>query len=173
MRKIFVAIIATCLLINSVAFAEMKVFFAPPLQGQEMRATDVIVKEIDNAKSQILVQVYSFTSKPIADALVRAKNRGIDVQIIIDAPSVKGKGSKVQMCLDADITLYADSEHAIAHNKIGIIDKSKVIGGSFNWTGAAEQRNAENCTVIWNEPEIVKLYLTNWELHRKHSDLYE
>ena len=173
MRKIIVTIIAAGLLANSVAFAEIKVFFAPPLQGQEMRATDAIVKEIDNAKSQILVQVYSFTSKPIADALVRAKNRGRDVQIIIDAPSVKGKGNKVQMCLDADIPVYADSEHRIAHNKLGIIDGSKVVGGSFNWTDSAEKNNAENCTIIWNEPEIVKLYITNWQLHQKHSNPLE
>ena len=173
MRKLFIATIASVLLFNSVVFAEMKVFFAPPLKGQEMRATDAIVQEIDNAKSQVLVQVYSFTSKPIADALVRAKKRGRDVQIIIDAPSIKGKGSKVQMCLDADIPVFADSEHRIAHNKLGIIDGSKVVGGSFNWTESAEKNNAENCTIIWNEPEIVKLYITNWQFHQKHSDPLE
>lgn len=170
-KKLLVLILAIGLWFNSAALAEMKVFFAPPLPGQEMKTTEAIVKEIDNAKSQVLVQVYSFTSKPIAEVLVRAKNRGRDVQIIIDAPSIRGKGCKVQMCLDANIPVYADSEHRIAHNKLGIIDGSKVIGGSFNWTDSAEKNNAENCTFIWNEPEIVKLYKKNWELHRKHSDL--
>jgi phosphatidylserine/phosphatidylglycerophosphate/cardiolipin synthase-like enzyme len=48
-----------------------------------MRA-GLIVRTIDSANSQILVQAFSFTHRDIADALIRAHLRGVDVQIIAD-----------------------------------------------------------------------------------------
>jgi phosphatidylserine/phosphatidylglycerophosphate/cardiolipin synthase-like enzyme len=136
-------------------------------------STDAIVDAIDNAKSEVLVQVYSFTSKPIADALIRAQQRGVKVQVIMDAPSTHQKGNLSSFVSQAGIPVYLDSKHRIAHNKLGIIDGQKVIGGSFNWTYSAEKNNAENCTIIWNEPELLKLYITNWNLHKQHSMLLE
>src|ERR1035441_5560873 len=43
-----------------------------------------IVNEINNAKSEILIQAYSFTSKPIAKALVEARKRGIKIEAVLD-----------------------------------------------------------------------------------------
>ncbi len=107
-----------------------------------MKATDAIVKEIDGAQSQVLVQVYSFTSKPIAEALVRAKNRGRDVQIIIDSPSAKGKGNKVQMCLDADMTCPPKTD---PHVKLEWIEgrqgdeQEAVYSGADSWKAAGSR----------------------------------
>jgi hypothetical protein len=46
--------------------------------------TEAVVKEIDATKSTILVQAYSFTSAPIAKALVEAHKRGITIEVILD-----------------------------------------------------------------------------------------
>jgi len=46
--------------------------------------TTAIVDQIDNAKSKILIQAYSFTSMPIAKALLNAHKRGVHVEIILD-----------------------------------------------------------------------------------------
>ncbi|MHB8205269.1 MAG: phospholipase D-like domain-containing protein [Desulfomonilaceae bacterium] len=61
---------------------------------------------------------------------------------------------------------------AIAYNKIIIIDGTTVITGSFNFTKAAEVRNAENLLII-RSPELAKSYIRNWERHREHSEPYE
>ena len=64
---------------------------------------------------------------------------------------------------------YIDSRHAIAHNKIMIIDKETVITGSFNFTKAAEEKNAENLLIMKNK-ELAKVYIENWEKHKGHSE---
>jgi phosphatidylserine/phosphatidylglycerophosphate/cardiolipin synthase-like enzyme len=53
-----------------------------------------------------------------------------------------------------------------------IIDGKTVITGSFNFTKAEEERNAENLLIIRFE-ELAKQYTENWNDHRKHSDIYE
>jgi len=70
------------------------------------------------------------------------------------------------------VTTYIDAKHAIAHNKIMIIDKETVITGSFNFTKAAEQKNAENVLILKNK-ELARIYIDNWMKHRNHSERYE
>jgi len=65
-----------------------------------------------------------------------------------------------------------DAEHAIAHNKIIIIDGYLVLTGSFNFTRAAEENNAENLLVL-NDPVLAKEYIANWYAHERHSQSYE
>jgi phosphatidylserine/phosphatidylglycerophosphate/cardiolipin synthase-like enzyme len=74
-------------------------FVAPPVHSIELTlnnaptqvyfspnggCTQAIVREITDAKSEILVQAYSFTSAPIAKALVSAHKRGVKVEAILD-----------------------------------------------------------------------------------------
>ena len=61
--------------------------------------------------------------------------------------------------------------HAIAHNKVMIIDKAVVITGSFYFTKAAEEKNAENLLVLRSK-ELARGYIENWERHKEHSDRY-
>jgi len=60
----------------------------------------------------------------------------------------------------------------IAHNKIMIIDNATIITGSFNFTKAAEERNAENLLVLKDAPDLVKLYTENFNVHAMHSHPY-
>ena len=55
----------------------------------------LVLKAIDSAKKSIHVAAYSFTSKPIATALVSAYKRGVDVQVIADKKSNSGKYTAV------------------------------------------------------------------------------
>ena len=67
--------------------------------------------------------------------------------------------------------MLIDAEHAIAHNKVILIDGGTVITGSFNFSKAAEERNAENLLVI-RDTGLEAKYLANFELHRQHSRHY-
>ena len=69
------------------------------------------------------------------------------------------------------LAAYIDAEHAIAHSKVMIIDKQTVITGSFNFTKAAEEKNAENLLIIRSEV-LASYYLENWQKHREHSKRY-
>ncbi len=133
--------------------------------------TDAIVSQIKATQSEILVQAYSFTSASIAAALRDAHRRGVHVEIILDKSQKRGKYTSATFLANAGIPTYIDASHAIAHNKIIIIDRAIVITGSFNFTQAAEEKNAENLLII-KSPEMAKVYIENWRSHRQHSENY-
>jgi phosphatidylserine/phosphatidylglycerophosphate/cardiolipin synthase-like enzyme len=106
-------------------------------------ATKLVTDTIHQAKKQILVQAYSFTSPAIAKALADAKARGVDVEVILDKSQWTEKYSGATYLANHKIPVLIDDKHAIAHNKVMIIDGNTVITGSFNFTKAAEEKNAE------------------------------
>jgi phosphatidylserine/phosphatidylglycerophosphate/cardiolipin synthase-like enzyme len=133
--------------------------------------TDAIVRELDKAQSTVLVQAYSFTSAPIAKALLDAHKRGVKVQVILDKSQRGDQYSSATFFANAGIPVKIDAAHAIAHNKVMVIDGETVITGSFNFTKAAEENNAENLLVI-HDKQLAEQYTKNWEEHSKHSDVY-
>lgn len=52
-----------------------------------------------------------------------------------------------------------------------MIDDATVLTGSFNFTRAAEERNAENLLVI-RDPQLASRYLKNWTEHKAHAKPY-
>ncbi len=135
-------------------------------------ATEAVVAEIGKARKEVLVQAYSFTSVPIAKALLEAKRRGIRVEAILDKSQRKERYSAATFLYNAGIPVMIDDKHAIAHNKIIIIDRQTLITGSFNFTKAAEEKNAENMLVIKRNRELVGKYLGNYQVHFSHSEPY-
>ena len=130
---------------------------------------DAVTHEIGKAKKSIRVQAYSFTSQPIADALIAAVSRGVDVQVIVDKGGNAPDNNYSQAGRVAeDAKVFVDGAHAIAHNKVMIIDEKTVLTGSFNFTSSAEERNAENLLVI-QDKELAAVYLRNWQKHCAHS----
>ena len=134
--------------------------------------TAAIVTELDGARSTIHVQAYSFTSDAIAKALLNARKRGIKVRVILDKSQRTQKYSSADFFAHTGIETMIDAEHAIAHNKVMIIDGQVVITGSFNFTKAAENSNAENLLVI-HDSSLAAQYLQNWKAHAAHSLAYQ
>lgn len=140
-------------------------------------ATGLIVRAIEGAKYQVLVQAYSFTSRNIAFALISAKHRGVDVQLIADEEQTfKNDKNRIGDIAAGGVPVYIDAEHAIAHNKVMVIDAGQpggaVITGSFNFTHAAQYNNAENLLILRGNLPLVEAYLANWKQHREHSRPY-
>lgn len=132
--------------------------------------TQQIVDNINNANRSIFVQAYSFTSQPIAKALLDAKLRGVDVRIILDKSQRTQRYSSSTFFLNNRIPVWIDTKPAIAHNKIMIIDNRIVITGSFNFTKAAQEKNAENLLII-HDTDLAKLYEQNWLSRQKLSQI--
>lgn len=112
------------------------------------KCTEQIISTIDQSKKSILVQAYTFTSKPITESLIKAKNWGVDVRVILDKTQIHSKYSVINELFKQEIPIWIDLKPAISHNKIIIIDNQKIITGSFNFTSAVESRNAENLLII-------------------------
>jgi phosphatidylserine/phosphatidylglycerophosphate/cardiolipin synthase-like enzyme len=142
----------------------VRVFFSP-----NGGCTDAIIDTISKAKSEILVQAYIFTSEPIAKALLNAHKRGVKVFVILDKSQKKDGYSPATFFANQGIPAYIDSNHAIAHDKVMIIDKETVITGSFNFTKSAESKNTENLLII-RSSELAGLYRENWMKHKAHTE---
>ena len=151
------------------ASGTLQVLFTP-----EDNATGQIVQAIEHAQKQVLVQTFSFTSREIAQSLIGAKQRGVDVQVITDAEQMlRMERSKVPTVAAGGVPVFVDSRHDSAHNKVMVIDAGTaspvVITGSFNFTHAAQFKNAENLLIFRGNRELTAAYLENWRRHREHS----
>jgi phosphatidylserine/phosphatidylglycerophosphate/cardiolipin synthase-like enzyme len=115
-----------------------------------------------------LVQAASFTSAPIAKALLDAHNRSVQVQVILDKSQRTEKYSSADFVANEGMPTLIDATHAISHNNVIIINGETVLSGSFNLTKAAQERNAENLLII-RDPALAVPYTQNREAHRQHS----
>ena len=152
--------------VSLVPQTHIRVYFTP---GDS--AESAIVEQLLSAKESILVQAYSFTNPAIASALADARSRGVNVVILLDKSHRTQKYSAADFTANAGINTFIDDRHAIAHNKIMIIDGQVVITGSYNFTKAAEKSNAENLVII-ESGSVAEKYLNNWQKHRRHSQPY-
>ena len=149
-------------------------FFVPPPEVQahfspKGGCQEAIVAVLQRARREILVQAYSFTADPITFGLVEAKKRGVHVEILLDRSNEEDAHSDLHILVENQVPLLIDAKHAIAHNKIMIIDRRIIVTGSFNFTNQAEHENAENLLILRHHSELVQKYLENFQTHKAHS----
>lgn len=154
-----------------IAAPDVQVCFTPEY-GSAPTCTQDIVNAIGSAQHSILMQAYSFTSAPIAKALVEAHRRGVVVKAILDKSANTQHYSAATFLEHMGVPVSIDSQHAIAHNKVIVIDDTTVITASFNFTKAAEEHNAENLLII-HDPALAAHYVENWNKHHAHSEPYQ
>ncbi|MGA7578888.1 MAG: phospholipase D family protein [Desulfobaccales bacterium] len=139
------------------------VYFSP--QGG---CTKAVVAAVDQARSSLHIEAYLFTSQPILKAVIAAQNRGVKVEVILDAGEARDQYSVLRNLLAARVPTWLDAAYQIAHNKIIIIDGETVITGSFNFTRSAEEYNAENLLVI-RDPFLAARYEANFQEQLRRS----
>lgn len=143
---------------------EIDVLFSPR-GGCAKRITEAIAE----ARKTIRVQAYMFTLRDVADALVAAHKRGVRVQVVLDKSQEKMRYGRWPVLHREGIEVLFDREHDVANNKVILIDRDTIITGSYNFTKAAEEKNAENLLVIRNAGETFERFLKNFEEHAGHS----
>lgn len=151
------------------AQASLQAAFAPWDNVEE-----ILRNCIDEAKERILVQAYLLTSTPIANSLIAAKRRGVDVRILADARRhAEMPSSRLSVLAAAGISIWLETSYENAHNKIMIFDpglpQAIVVTGSFNFTWTAQHRNAENILVVRNDPALAAQYEENWLRHQQNA----
>ncbi|MCK4265276.1 hypothetical protein KAW80_02870 [Candidatus Babeliales bacterium] len=123
---------------------------------------------INKTNKTLWVAVYTFTSKDLAEALIKAKNRGVDVQVITDPYSLKAKSGQVENLQKNKIPIFVfHPEKAnrlfrpLMHNKFAIFDfgdsQKFLCTGSLNWTKSALNSNQENI-IITDCPRAYEKY---------------
>ncbi len=127
-----------------------------------------LIKAINNETKQIEIAIFNFTSKEIAQALLKAKRRGIDILIITDESSAKEKYSKIPLLFNRGIPIYIfQGKSGRMHHKFAIFS-DKIWTGSFNFTKSAHTINQENVVIIY-ETNIKNKYKSQFEKLRNKS----
>src|SRR6266404_4922847 len=128
MRYFQLLILVSVLARPLAAQSNVQVYFSP-----HGGCTEAVVGALNAAKNTVLVQAYSFTSVPIAKALLEAHRRGVKVVVIVDKSQRTEKYSSATFLTNEGIPTLVDDKYSIAHNKIMIIDGHRIITGSFNF----------------------------------------
>ncbi len=153
--------------------ARVQVAFTP---GENIES--LIIREIKAAQSSVRVQAYLFTSKPLADALLAASKRGVQVEVLADANEHSdGSVSALPRLAAQGVSAFLNDRHRISHNKIILIDAEKpratIITGSYNFTRAADSRNAENIVILSGSSALARKFLGNYNHHRDQSARFQ
>lgn len=128
-----------------------------------------IVDLIDNAVSNINVMIFTFTDQEIADALIRAENRGVKVRTIMETYQASSQWS-VYNSIKNEFDVVLDKNPDTFHYKTMIIDNEIIITGSFNFTNAAQEKNDENALVI-HSSKIAESYNNEFEkLYKNYTE---
>ena len=134
--------------------AAIAVCFAP-----EEDCTSLTVRAIDNAESEILVGAYSLTTgSGIVEALLRAKERNVDVRLIADKTTPCERASGIEPLAAAGVPVWIDAQARIAHAKTMVIDGAVTLMGSMNWTNGAAA-NSEDLNLV---SEVAAAYAAHW-----------
>ena len=120
-----------------------------------------MLKTINSSRTSLHMAAYTFTSRPVADALIRAGKRGVDVRVVVDRINLKEPASAISLLGSRGIPVRVDSRYSIMHDKFIVADGTIVEEGSFNYTAAAANRNAENALVL-HDPVIASKYEKEW-----------
>lgn len=144
----------------SYAEPSIQVGFSP-----EGSARKLVLETIGSAQHSIQMLAYAFQAPDIMQALVDAKNRGVEVRVVIDEKRNEGKTSRSAMnfVTSNGVQLRTNDHFHTHHDKTIIVDGHTVETGSFNFAPSAETANSENVVVIRGMPEVSRQYLTHWQ----------
>lgn len=148
---------------NTPINASVRVYFSP--NGGAEKA---ICEAMDKAKKEIRVQAYLLSSRAVTDAIIRAHQRGVDTQVILDKKVFDNKKNTASEIAAAGVPIFADGKHSTSHDKIVVTDKACVLTGSFNYVDKAETKNSENLLVL-ESAELADQYLKHWNEHQRHA----
>jgi len=162
--RVSLAALTLSILVSAAAnAAEPQVCFTP---GED--CDGMLINQIGRAKSEILVQAMLFTNMKIAKALVVAEERGVKVRAIFS----RRTGKAAAYLHERGVDIVQDTDVKTQHNKVMILDRSIVATGSYNYTNAAENKNAENI-VFLDTPGVAKRFVDNWIKRANASHPYK
>ncbi len=130
----------------------VEVYFSP-----QDKSTRRIIELIKNAKHYIFIPTFLITHTQIANELVSANKRGVDVKILMDANNVYTRNTKHAFLRSNGIPLKVENYAGKLHSKTMIIDDEYIIMGSMNFSNSGENKNDENMLVIKNN-KLAKNY---------------
>jgi len=156
----------------------INIFFAPDDNLQE-----ALVRLINDEQEKVRAAIFLFTDSEIAQALVAAKKRGVQVELITDTSCIRERHNKVGKLCDCGCLLFvynpsynSKDSSSIMHHKFMLFEKNKqnkslVWTGSFNFTKAASKINQENAIVV-DDREVFQKFVTQFDQLKERAYRY-
>ncbi|HPO14044.1 MAG TPA: phospholipase D-like domain-containing protein [Candidatus Hydrogenedentes bacterium] len=143
--------------IVNVAGIAIECYFSPEDHPQK-----AIIREIRESRTRIDFLAFSFTSKPIAEAMADQIKNGVRVRGVVEA-----RNASSESCMDEYLRTHGAEVHPDAndynmHDKVMILDGETVITGSYNFSKSAEKKNDENVLII-HDAGIAETYTREFE----------
>ena len=129
------------------------------------KCQEVVIEELNKATSTIDLALYSLTLDSIADAIVLAHERGVDIRVIIDNVQFHLRSADARYLQERGITVYKQRglKGALMHHKFAIIDSTTVLSGSYNWTANGSFKNSENLMIIRGDDFVLESFQKEFE----------
>ena len=140
----------------------MQIYFSP----QDKSISSAVLPIIENAKDYIYIPIFVITENRVVEALIKAKQRGVDVRLISDALNASSKYSKIKVLRANGIPVKIENYAGKMHSKTMIADDKYSIIGSMNLSKSGETKNDENTIVLENAEAakyLKRFFLYQWD----------
>lgn len=152
---------------NSGSSGWWEVYFTDPVNRNDSEQwqgsiEEQLIKKINDARSSIHIASFEFDLTPVAEALIAAKGRGVEILWVTDnehgleSDEEPGHG-QFAMLEAAGIEVRGDTRTALMHNKFWIFDQQMVWTGSTNITESGIFKQDNNTLVIYSS-ELAAIY---------------
>lgn len=161
-------------IINTNAQIEDNNLIEPYSTQKDGNSDEILIKEINKAQKNLDMAVYSITNENIANAILDAKKRGINVKVITDSENSKSKTQKeiLDNFKQNGIPIKINAPTGLTHLNFTIIDDAEALGGCYNYLETITNNNDENL-IIMKKTDIVNNYSTGFNSMWNNTNDYE
>jgi phosphatidylserine/phosphatidylglycerophosphate/cardiolipin synthase-like enzyme len=131
-----------------------------PPSGSSGRLDERLVQVIDGARETIDVAAYDFGLNNVADALIRAHERGVEVRVVTDTDNLENE--PLQRVIEAGVPVVDDKRRALMHHKFAVTDGRTLVTGAWNFAERDTYRHNNN-TVIFDSPALARNFTSEFE----------
>lgn len=135
--------------------------------GFDEECERLLLREIPKAKKELLVASYIITRQSIVEAICHVAEHKVPVRLKYDErqSDYEGMRKALEKLRKSGVSCTAikfNSRYAQMHDKFIVIDRQKVLTGSYNYTTTASKDNYENLVLI-DSPKIAEEFARAFE----------
>jgi phosphatidylserine/phosphatidylglycerophosphate/cardiolipin synthase-like enzyme len=146
---------------NLFADGAIQVWFTDPegIRGSP-KPLDALLGAVNSAQKSLDIAIYNFSEPALANALIHAKNRGVQVRLVMESDNLTKPVP--QWLLTAGIPIIGDGQDSLMHDKFMVVDGKTLLVGSANFTDNG--LNTDNNYLLQiNDPNLAEAYSEEFE----------
>ncbi|MEJ2010355.1 MAG: phospholipase D-like domain-containing protein [Acidobacteriota bacterium] len=127
----------------------------------EHSVASAIEELLQQAHTSVDAAVYRITNPRLARALGEARNRGLQVRLLVDRNKYEKTSATRELLAENSVPFHAiygrKKKGSKLHHKFAVLDGHVLLTGSYNWTIESEEKNYDHMLII-RDPKLVLAY---------------